>query len=274
MIPSLFGIGTSLPDALRAQTWPPDEIEIVHGVRPNGRARNIGIAQTSGDILVLIDDDAFPAQVELIENLTAPLLSDSGIGATGASRLIPLNSSRFQRWTARQVPRIENPVVHVPWEADPMENYNYSNITTTCCALRRAVFDEIGGFNEELIQGVDTEFFIRLSSADYRLRLVPDLWVYHPAPATLKTLLRKHFLYGFGHAQQVTRKPEYARGLERWPLLYFLLRSVALLPHVFFPFSYAEPTRNLGFKPLKALSSYASALGYFWGRIRARRHTR
>jgi GT2 family glycosyltransferase len=271
VIPTLFSIETGLQDALRAQTWPPDEIEVVRGVRPNGRARNLGIARTSGDILVLIDDDALPAQLQLIEKLTAPLLSDPGIGATGASRLIPPGSSPFQRWTARQVPRIENPVVSVPNEANPITNHFYTNITTTCCALRRDVFDEIGGFDEELIQGVDTEFFIRLSRAGYRLRLVPDLWVYHPAPATLGTLLHKHFLYGFGHAQQVVRNPDRARSLETRPLAYIFLRSITLIPHVFLPFSYAEPRWALGFKPLKALSSYASALGYFGGRIQMRR---
>ena len=272
VIPTLTGAENRLVTALHAQTRPPDEIEVVRAVRPNGRARNVGIARTSGDILVLIDDDAFPAQSDLIERLVAPLLSDAGIGATGASRLIPAESSSFQRWTARQVARIENPVVHEPRETVPGPgNYFYSDITSTCCALRRSVYNEIGGFDEELIQGVDTEFFVRMSRKGYRLRLVPDLWVYHPAPANLGALLRKHFRYGFGHAQLAARDHTLARGPERWPRLYFLVRTLMLLPHTFLPYSYADPRWRPGFKPLKALASYASALGYTWGRIRNRR---
>lgn len=272
VIPTLSGIKSRLLDMLRDQTWPPDEIEVVQGVQPNGRARNLGVSRTSGDILVFIDDDALPAQRELIEKLVAPLLSDMRIGATGASRLIPPDSSLFQRWTARQVPRIENPVVHTPIETNPTaKNHFYTDITTTCCALRRAVFREIGEFDEDLIQGVDTDFFVRLSAAAYSLWLIPDLWVYHPAPENMRALLHKHFRYGFGHAQQVVRDPDRARGPEKRPLLYILLRSIAIVPHVFLPFSYAEPTWRLGFKPLKALASYASALGYTWGRIRMRR---
>jgi cellulose synthase/poly-beta-1,6-N-acetylglucosamine synthase-like glycosyltransferase len=272
VIPTLSGFNARLLDALKDQTWPPDKIEVVQGVRPNGRARNLGILQTSGEFLILIDDDAIPAQRNLIEKLVLPLLADPKLGATGASRLIPPNSGRFQRWTAHQVSRIENPVVHAPVETRPdSQSYFYAHITTTCCAIRRSVFDEIGGFDEELTQGVDTDFFIRASGAGYTLRLEPDLWVYHPAPPNLKALLLKHFRYGFGHAQQVTRNPERARGPESRPFMYLLLRSIAILPHIFLPFSYAEPDLRLGFKPLKALASYASALGYTWGRIKMKR---
>jgi glycosyltransferase involved in cell wall biosynthesis len=272
VIPTISNVEPRVLNMLQKQTWPPDEIEIVRGVKPNGLARNVGIARTSGDILVLLDDDAFPAEHRLIEKLATPLLSDSGIGATGASRLIPPDSNLFQRWTARQVARIENPVVHEPRETKPTaKNYYYSDITTTCCALRRDVFAEVGGFDEKLRQGVDTDFFIRLSQAGYRLRLVPDLWVYHPAPRNVKTLLRKHFYYGLGHAQEVARYPYRARGPEKKPLLYFLFRSIAFIPHIFMPYSYADPNWHLGFKPLKALASYASALGYAWGSIQMRR---
>jgi GT2 family glycosyltransferase len=167
------------------------------------------------------------------------------------------------------VARIENPVVHAPVESRPAaHSFFYCGITTTCCAMRRALFEEVGGFGEEFLQGVDTEFFVRLSRAGYRMVLVPDLWVYHPAPPDLRTLLRKHFRYGIGHAQQVVRDPVRARRFERRPLFYLLFRSAILVPHILLPFSYAEPSWRIGFRPLKALASYASALGYAWGRLR------
>jgi hypothetical protein len=87
----------------------------------------------------------------------------------------------------------------------------------------------------------------------------------------MKTLLRKHFRYGIGHAQQVIRDPVRARPFERQPLLYLLFRSAALVPHVFLPFSYAEPKWRIGFRPLKALASYASALGYVRERLSPQR---
>ena len=268
VIPTLSDVDSRLLEMLRSQTLPPDEIEVVRGVRPNGRARNEGVARTRGDLLVFVDDDARPAHDDLIEKLAAPLLSDEGIGASGASRLIPPDSSAFQRRVARQVARIENPVVHAPVESRPgRQNHFYCSITTTCCAMRRAVFNKAGGFDEGLLQGVDTEFFVRLSRSGHRMLLVPDLWVYHPAPPDLRALLRKHFRYGIGHAQQVMQDAVRARPLERQPLLYFLLRSAIFMPHCFLSYSYADPRWRIGFRPLKAIASYASMLGYTWGRI-------
>jgi len=269
IIPTLSDADPNVLQVLQSQTLPPCEIEVVRGIRPNGRARNVGVSRTSGEILVFLDDDARPFQPRLIEKLTAPLLSEPEIGATGASRLIPPDSSAFQRWSASQVARIENQVVQSPVISRPApENHFYCAITTTCCALRRTLFDEMGGFDEKLIQGVDTEFFVRMGRAGYAAMLVPDLWVYHAAPPGLRALLQKHFRYGLGHAQAVLRDPLRARPFEKRPLLYLLLRSAALVPHAFLGFSYAESGWHPGFKPLKALVSYAAALGYVWGRIR------
>jgi len=269
IIPTLSDADPRVLQVLQSQTLPPCEIEVVRGIRPNGRARNVGVSRTSGEILVFLDDDARPFQPRLIEKLTAPLLSEPEIGATGASRLIPPDSSAFQRWSANQVARIENQVVQSPVISRPApENHFYCAITTTCCALRRTLFDEMGGFDEKLIQGVDTEFFVRMGRAGYAAMLVPDLWVYHAAPPGLRALLQKHFRYGLGHAQAVLRDPLRARPFEKRPLLYLLLRSAALVPHAFLGFSYAESGWHPGFKPLKALVSYAAALGYVWGRIR------
>ena len=46
---------------------------------------------------------------------------------------------------------------------------------------------------------------------------------------------------------------------------FLLFRTAILLPNVFLPYSFAAPSWRPGFKPLKALASYASALGYVWG---------
>lgn len=270
VIPSLTGEVTRLSGSLQGQRLVPVEIELIVGVQPNGRARNMGVARTTGDVLVFVDDDAVLGHERVIENLVEPLNRDLTIGVTGASKLIPPDSSWFQRWIAREVPRIEHPVVHEPLETNPEpENNYYCEVTTTCCAMRRDVFEEVGGFNEELIRGVDTEFLTRVHWYGYRILLVPDTWVYHPAPPNLRALLRKHFLYGIGHSQEVRLDPTRGRGnffRTRWQaLLFILFRTAILIPNAFIPYSYATPQWRLGFTPLKALSSYAAALGYLYG---------
>jgi len=46
---------------------------------------------------------------------------------------------------------------------------------------------------------------------------------------------------------------------------FVLFRTAILVPNMFLPYSFAAPSWRPGFKPLKALASYASALGYVWG---------
>jgi len=282
IIPSLHGDVEPLLASVHRQMLQPAEIAVVRGVRPNGRARNQGVAQTSAPLLVFVDDDAVLGDEHVLANLVAPLFEDASIAITGVSKLLPPGAPWFQRWVAREVPRIEHPVVAQPLETNPDPPSFYCEVTTTCCAMRREVFEQAGGFDESLLRGVDTEFFVRIrrlnvqtfersniQTPNYRFIMVPNTWVYHPAPATLRALLRKHFLYGMGHAQEVRRDPARARGRQlRTPLhaaAFVLFRSAILLPNVFLPYSFAAPSWRPGFKPLKALTSYVGALGYVWG---------
>src|SRR4029079_15470278 len=139
------------------------------------------------------------------------------------------------------------------------------------------VFEQAGGFDETLVRGVDTEFFVRVRRSRvmgyvpetdrplphtpppptpyYRFVLVPHTWTYHPAPPTLRALLHKQFLYGFGHAQEVRRDPARARGRAlHTPLhaaAFLLFRTAALVPNIFLPYSFAAPSWRPGFKPIK-----------------------
>lgn len=284
VIPSLGGDVGALLASVYRQTLQPAEIAVVRGVRPNGLARNQGVARTTAPIVVFADDDATLGDAHVLANLVAPLLADPTIGVVGASKLLPPGAPWFQRWVAREVPRIEHPLVAQSLETNPDPPSFYCEITTTCCAMRRAVFEQAGGFDPTLVRGVDTEFFVRvrrltigsqaappapLATSYYRCLLVANTWAYHPAPASLPALLRKHFLYGMGHAQEVRRDPSRARGRDlKTPLhtaAFILFRTAIVLPNVFLPYSFAAPSWRPGFKPLKALTSYAGALGYVWG---------
>ena len=264
VIPSLHGVPQALLDSIKSQTVTTDEIEVVVGVSPNGRARNVGVTHTTGDILLFIDDDAVLAHDRVIETMI-PFLEDGGIGVVGASRLVPPDAPSFQQRVARQVARINNPVVHRPLETNPDPPLYSTQVTTTCAAMRREVFEQVGGFSDVLIRSVDPEFFHRVRKLGYSFILAPDTWVWHPAPSTLGKLLRKHFLYGLGHAQATRIHPELARGPERYPIPYFVLRTLFAPVQAFLSYSFGDPRFRFTFAPLKATASYASAAGYFYG---------
>lgn len=269
VIPSLSGQVDALLASVARQTLAPVEIEVVAGVEPSGRARNLGVARTSAPIIVFTDDDAVLGGDDTLTNLVAPL-ADPTIGAVGTAKLLPAGSSWWQRQVARQVPRIEHPIVTELTDSNvPLDRFGYTDVTTTCCAMRREVFEACGRFDETLVRGVDTEFLFRVCRAGYRLVIAPMTWVHHPAPATLARLVVKHFLYGTGYAQDVRRHPARAAGrylaTPAHAAGYLLLRTALLVPHAIVPYSHAEGSLHAGFKPLRAVSSYSAALGYVYG---------
>ena len=272
IVPSLRGEASGLADDARGQTRPPDEIIVVAGVRPNGRARNEGVRRTAAEVLVFVDDDARLGEPHAIERLVRPLLEDASIGVTGGAKLLPPDAPPFQRRVAREVPRIEHAVVTRALESNPpLEGFGLSEITTTCAAMRREVWERAGGFDETLVRSVDPEFFRRVRCLGYRFVLVPDTWVWHPAPADFRALMRKQFLYGIGHAQDVRLSPglgsAFALRTPLHALAYLLLRTLWVIPSVFvaWSLSVAGSRPRPAFRPLGALASYASGLGYLWG---------
>jgi GT2 family glycosyltransferase len=267
IIPSLNGKGKLIVRELTQQTYLPDEIEVVTGVRPNGKARNLGVESTTGDILVFIDDDARPGSRELIEKMVQVLVTDETIGVTGAARILPPDASWFQRRVADEIPRTINPVPERDLETNPpLRGYGHSLITTTCCAIRRSVFEQVGRFSEQLISGVDTDFYYRLRRAGYRFIMVSDVYVEHPAPANLKMLWKKFYWYGLGYGQETRRYPERNMGfrldskIKR--ILFLTAATLWLIPNIFILYSFGFPEVKLGFRPLKAFSTYAVAWGY------------
>jgi GT2 family glycosyltransferase len=267
IIPSLNGNGKRIISNLANQTRIPDEIEVVSGVRPNGRARNLGVDRTTGDVLVFIDDDALPGSQELIERMVEVVQKDEMVGVSGAARVLPRDASWFQRRVAAEIPRTINPVPKRSLETNPpIEGYGHSLITTTCCAIRRSVLEEVGPFSEDLTSGVDTDLFYRIRRAGFRFVMVSDIYVEHPAPDNLGSLWKKFYWYGLGYGQETRRYPERKMGLrlDHWfkRLLFLIAATVWLLPNIFILYSYGYPEFKLGFRPFKAFSTYAVAWGY------------
>lgn len=264
--------------AIHNQTRQVDEVIVVHGVSPNGRARNQGVSQSTAEWLLFVDDDAVLGHPELIERLFTAA-QQPGVTIVGSARILPPDAPSFQQAVATQVARIIHPVVAVNTITNPDPPSFYCDITTTCCLMSRAWLDAVGGFDINLSRGVDSEFFVRSRRTPHpmgagNLLLVANTWVYHPAPATLRALWRKHVAYGIGHAQEVRRDPTRARGGNFFhtpihALFWIVFRTLIVPIHTLIPYSYGAPQWRIGWYPLKALASYASAIGYVIGWYRS-----
>ena len=271
IVPSWSGDVDRLMESLRTQTFCSYEVEVVRGVSPAARARNIGVARTKGDILLFIDDDAFFGNRHTLQRLVSLLESDPQAGVVGTSKLAPKNATWLQKAIARQVPRMVFPVLNEDIESNPpLDGYGFTAVSTTCCAVPRAIFEQIGGFNEDLATGEDTDFFYRVRRSGYTIYLAGRTWVYHDPPASLTNLVRKSFGYGIGHALEARAIPERRMNfpaLDRWWGLLAVPASILALPVALFVHIYFDQASRveIGFRPLKTLSTYAVLFGYIYG---------
>lgn len=272
IIPSWTGEVGQVMSSIVRQTFQDYDVDVVTGVSPAARARNLGARRARGEYLLFIDDDAYFGGDRMLEALVALLDRDPQIAVVGTSKLIPENANTFQRAVARQVPRMVYPVVAHDTESNPpLRRYGFTAVTTTCCLVRRRVFEEVGGFDEELTTGPeDTDFFYRGHRRGYRIVVAGNCWVHHAPPASLRDLLRKSFWYGLGHALEARKTPERGMAvlpLDRWYGKVALVSALLGFPVALFVHPYFDPTRRVefGFWPLKTLSTYAVLCGYAYG---------
>lgn len=280
IVPSLNGAIDALRASLAGQSLQEYELIVVVGAKPAGRARNLGVARASAPIIVFIDDDATFGHPAVLEQLAARLDAEPSVGVVGPSKQLSPQATPRQRRIAAQVPRWVYPVHAEDTESNPpLDSYGFSGITTTCCAMRRADFARVGGFDERLITGEDPELFFRVRRAGQRFIIPADCWVCHDPPGSLRGLARKCYSYGAGHAQEAHKHSE--RGMQLVPVtgplgtLLLLVSPLLWLPLLFCQ-PYFEPTRHLrfGFQPLKALSTLATYYGYAFESRRLRHRPR
>lgn len=188
-------------------------VELEHlAVAPMGvsRARNAGVAAAAEDHLAFTDDDCVPdpdwlaALAHAVEQATAD-------GASG--RVLPLEDDRPGRIAVSSRtdmrPRVFRPDGgEAPWEVGTGGNL----------LLRRAIFDRVGGFDEEFGPGArfraaeDVELLERLLRAGATLAYTPRAVVHHEMK-TRSDRLRRRVPYGYGLGAAAARAARGRRSL-------------------------------------------------------------
>jgi len=141
-------------------------------------ARNAGIREATADKLVFLDDDSVP-RGDYFERVSALLDEHHAVTGrirdTGAGYLRPVSSDDYDQGDSGQ----------------------YTETVVGCnMAMRRAVIEDIGGFDERLPYGhEETELVDRLC-AHYDVWYCPDLVVDHPFAESLGDYLEKQYRHG------------------------------------------------------------------------------
>jgi GT2 family glycosyltransferase len=152
-----------LPEAVRAVTLP---------VNVGADAgRNAGMPHVAGDLLFFLDDDAWLPEQDTLARL-ASRFADPSLGIVQPRVVDPSGRPTARR----QVPRLS--------AKHPERSSDVTSFWEGACAVRRSLFEEIGGFDERLWythEGLDLAW--RAIDAGYRVHYAGDLVAHHPAPA-------------------------------------------------------------------------------------------
>jgi glycosyltransferase involved in cell wall biosynthesis len=144
--------------------------------------RNAGAVIAKGDILAFIDSDCVLAQ-NWRDNVVKSL-SDESIGATGSKVDIPDDAVWIERaWYSQR----ENKCSQV------------SYINSGNFVVRKVIFEEVGGFTEDLVTGEDSELGWRINRAGNVILNNPAIRSVHLGnPKNLKDFYKKEKWHALG----------------------------------------------------------------------------
>lgn len=152
--------------------------------------RNVGVHAAKGDVIVFIDASCQP-QPDWLTRLVERLDQEEQIVA---GLVLSPQGTTGQKWIDRAVRKETQ-------GCDYIGECGAANL-----AFRRAVYDAVGGYDEEFTYGSDIDFSWRAVDAGYRIRWAPDAVIRHDW-GTWRRQLRRHYVYGKARVRLYRKHP-------------------------------------------------------------------
>jgi glycosyltransferase involved in cell wall biosynthesis len=173
--------------------------------RSSYHARNAGAAAGLGEWILFIDADCIPQPGLLAAYFEAPV--PDRVGAMAGE----IAGDPGQRSLAARYARDRK----VLSQTDGLYGRGRTVAATGNLMVRRAAFDELGGFIEGIRSGGDVDFCLRLQAAGWALGFRPRALVLHRHRDSVPALLGTFARYGAGSSWLRSRYPGIG---GRWPL--------------------------------------------------------
>jgi GT2 family glycosyltransferase/sugar lactone lactonase YvrE len=188
-----------------AKRYPVRVIEI-----PNGglsAARNLGLAEATGEIVAYTDADV-RVEPDWLSYLVQPFLSSDVVGS-GGPNVVPADDP----WVAQCVARSPGGPTHVLLDDRIAEHVPGCNM-----AFRRDALLAIGGFNPIYLRaGDDVDVCWRLQAKKWKIGFSPAALVWHHHRPSIKAYWRQQIGYGEGEAWLDAHHPEkFVHGSMVW----------------------------------------------------------
>jgi GT2 family glycosyltransferase len=143
------------------------------------RARNFGLRQASGEIVIFVDDDVVPSPGLIAAHADA--YEDATVGGVAGRRTFPAHASRDEPPAPVGIMlRTSDPVTHFSsTQATEVELAQGCNMS-----FRRSLLERIGGFEPRYLGTAvyeEADVCFRIRALGYRILFVPEAHVVHLA---------------------------------------------------------------------------------------------
>jgi rhamnosyltransferase len=224
LIPT-FNAGTKFSeiiDALKTQTLTAEEILVIdsastdgtaviaqnHGCRvlkinkhdfDHGTTRNFGVTQTDSEFVVFLTQDAIPANENMIEELIKPMQTNPSIAICYGRQLPKPDATPLERFTRQ----FSYPAESILKTASDIKTLGIRTFfcSNSCSAIRRAAFEELGGFEDRVSTNEDMLFAARAIRAGYGVYYCAQAQVYHSHNFSFSEVFKRYWRIGIFFAR-------------------------------------------------------------------------
>lgn len=150
------------------------------------RLNNIAVAESVSDFVVFMNNDVFVKDPRWLHRMIGEAQAFDDVGAVGAKLLYPNDTIQH----AGVIVGSAGVAAHVH-RGDPLSEYGYigrtmlshevTAVTAALMLVRRSVFEEVGGFDEEALKVAfnDVDLCLKIRRAGYRIVFSAEAIAYH-----------------------------------------------------------------------------------------------
>lgn len=181
-----------------------------HKIVPTGF--NLALQQASGEIIIRVDGHTVIAP-DYVRQCVAALANSDAACVGGRMNAIANQPTGEAIALATSTPfGIGGGQFHYSDQATWVD-------TVYMGAWPRQLFDELGGFDEELVRNQDDEFSYRLRAAGHRIWLDPTIISHYFCRDSIRHLWRQYYQYGFYKVRVMQKHPRQMRPRQFAPPL-------------------------------------------------------
>jgi glycosyltransferase involved in cell wall biosynthesis len=152
-----------------------------------GAVRNFGAGAAKGEVLVFVDADCVVDEMWLTRGVEC--LMDNENYVFGGQYLIRPEASWLERYWIL---------------SDDEQSVHQTTLVGGAIFIRNEHFNAVGGFNEKLSAGEDSDLTERLRSSGYTVEINPSLSVVHLGyPRTIKSFIRRQIWHSADYIDQL-----------------------------------------------------------------------